>query len=55
MEEPVERVYIKYEPKNNLPTNESILPNKRYKEVKELASGACFTNDANQNLNFSQK
>ena len=26
---PVERVYIKYDPKNNLPTHESTLPNQR--------------------------
>ena len=29
--EPVKRVYIKYDPKNNLPTHEDILPNQREK------------------------
>ena len=29
--EPVERVYVKYDPKNNLPTNEATLPNQREK------------------------
>ena len=27
--ESIERVYVKYDPKNNLPTNESIIPNHR--------------------------
>ena len=27
--EPVERVYVKYDPKNNLPTHEATLPNQR--------------------------
>ena len=45
--EPVERVYINYDPKNNLPTHEVILPNHKEKEVKALASAVCVTNDAN--------
>ena len=31
---PVERVYVKYDPNNKLPTHEANLPNKREKEVK---------------------
>ena len=27
--EPVERVYVKYDPKNNLSTHEATIPNKR--------------------------
>ena len=53
--EPVERVYVKYEPKNNLPTYEATLPNQREKEVKALASTVCVTNEANQNITLSQK
>ena len=41
---PVERVYVKYDPKNNLKTHEAILPNQIYKEVKALASAVCVTN-----------
>ena len=44
--EPVERVYVKYDPKNNLPNHEAILPNQRYKEVKALASSVCVINKA---------
>ena len=53
--EPIERVYVKYEPKNNLPTDEATLPNQREKEVKALKSDVCVTNEANQNLTPSQK
>ena len=53
--EPVERVYIKYYPKNNLSTHEDIIPNQREKEVKALTISVCVTNDANQNLNPSHK
>ena len=53
--EPVEKVYVKYNPKNNLPTNEATLPNQIEKEVKALASAICVTNKANQNLTSSQK
>ena len=53
--EPVERVYVKYEPKNNLPTHESTLPNQRNKEDKALTNTVCVTNEANQNLTPSQK
>ena len=35
---PVERVYVKYDPKNNLTTHEAILYNQREKEVNVLAS-----------------
>ena len=47
---PVERVYVKYDPKNNLPTHEATLPNQREKEAKELKNAVCVTNEANQNL-----
>ena len=47
--EPVDKVYVKYEPNNNLPTNEATLPNQIDKEVKALASYFCVTNEANQN------
>ena len=53
--EPVERVYVNYEPKKNLPTHKATLPNQIEKEVKELTSAVCFTNKANQNLTPSQK
>ena len=53
--EPVERVYIKYDPKNNLTTHKATLPNQRDKEVKALTSAVCVTNEANQNLTPSQK
>ena len=32
--EPVERAYVKYDPKNNLPAHEATLPNQRDKEAK---------------------
>ena len=32
--EPVESVYVKYDPKNNLPTHKATLPNQIEKEVK---------------------
>ena len=53
--EPVERVYVKYYPKNNLPTHKATLPNHREKEVKAFTSAVCVTNKANQNLTPSQK
>ena len=34
--EPVDRVYVKYDPKNNLPTHEANIPNQIEKEVKAL-------------------
>ena len=43
-DEPVERVYAKYDPKNNLPTHEDNLPNHREKEAKALKSAVCVTN-----------
>ena len=48
--ETVERVYVKYDQKNNLPTHNATLPNQREKEVKALKSAVCVTNEANQNL-----
>ena len=53
--EPVERVYVKYDPNNNLPTHEASLPNQRDKEAKALTNAVCVTNEANQNLTPSQK
>ena len=53
--EPVERVYVKYDPKNNPPTHEATLPNQREKEAKALTNAVCVTNEANQNLTPSQK
>ena len=53
--EPVERVYVKYDPKNNLPTNKTNLPNQREKEFKALTNAVCVNNMANQNLTPSQK
>ena len=53
--EPVEMVYVKYDPKNKLPTHKATLPNHREKEVKALTSTICVTNEANQNLTPSQK
>ena len=53
--EPVERVYVKYDPNNNLPTHEYTLPNQREKEAKALKNSVCVTNKANQNLTPSKK
>ena len=53
--EPVERVYVNYDPNNNLPTHEATLPNHIYKEVKSLSSDVCVTNEDNQNLTPSHK
>ena len=36
--EPVERVYIKYDPDNNLPTHEATLSNQREKEANALTN-----------------
>ena len=51
----MERVYVKYEPKNNLPTHEDTLPNHREKEAKALTNAVCVTNEANQNFTLSVK
>ena len=48
--EPVKKVYIKYDPKNNFPTREATLPNKRDKEFKALESYVSVSNEANQSL-----
>ena len=53
--EPVDRVYVKYYPKNNLPTNKTTVPSQREKDVKEMESAICITNEANQKLNPSQQ
>ena len=52
--EPVERVYIKYDPSNNLTTHEAILPDQRDKDIKALASTVYVTNKGSHNLNPSQ-
>ena len=52
---PVERVYVKHDPKNNLPTHEATLPNNIEKEFKVLTSAVFVTSEANQNLTSSQK
>ena len=51
----MEKVYIKYDPKNNLPNREAIIPNHRDKEFKVLASALCVTNQYNQKLTTSHK
>ena len=45
--DPIQRVYVKYDPKKNLPDHKSTLPNQRDKEVKALTSAVCVTNEAN--------
>ena len=52
---PVERVYVKYDPNNNLPTHKATLPNQIEKEFKLFVNSICVTNEANQNLNHSHK
>ena len=52
---PVGRVYVKYDPKKNLPTHKDTLPTQRDKEVKVLTSDVCVTKKANQNLTPSYK
>ena len=54
-DEPVERVSVKYDPKNNLPTDEANLHNHMEKKAKVLTNSVCVTNEANQNLTSSQK
>ena len=51
----MERDYIKYDPKKNLPTHEHIIPNQRYKDIKALESAVYVTNETTQNLTPSQK
>ena len=53
--EPIERVYVKYDPKSNLPTHEAIIPNQIEKEVTSSASAVCVTDKANRNLTPSNK
>ena len=43
-DEHVERVYVKYDPNNNLPNHEATIPNQREKEFKVLASDVHVTN-----------
>ena len=51
----MDRVYIKYDPKKNLRTNEYIISNQREKEVKALACAVYGTNKAKNILNTSHK
>ena len=51
----MERVYIKYDPKKNLPTHEAIITHQIDNQLKKLASTECVTNEANHNLTPSQK
>ena len=51
----MERVCIKYDPKNNLPTHDDILPNQTEKEARALEITVCVTNEDNHNLTTSQK
>ena len=53
--EPLERVYINYEPKKNLPNNEDIMHKQREKDINSFASSVCVTTKANHNLTPSQK
>ena len=46
----MEKFYIKYDPNNNLPTPEDIIPNQIEKEFKALESAVCVTNEDNHNL-----
>ena len=52
---PVKRFYVKYGPKNNLPTHKATIPNQIEKEVKALTSDVCVTNEDNQKLTPSPK
>ena len=52
--EPVERVYIKYDPSNNLTTHKAIITDQRDKDIKALASTVYVTNKGSHNLNPSQ-
>ena len=51
----MERVYVKYEPNNNLPTHKSNLHIEIEKEFKALTSAVCVTNEDNQKFTSSQK
>ena len=42
--DPVERVYVKYDPNNNLPTHEATLPNQIENEAKTLTNSVFVTN-----------
>ena len=53
--EPVERAYVKYDLKNNLPTHEATIPIQRENEVKVFSSALCVTNKANEQLTTFQK
>ena len=51
----VDKIYVKYNSKKNLPTHEATPPNHRQKEFKALASAVCAKKNANQNLTPSHK
>ena len=44
---PVERVYVKYDSNNNLPTHEATLPNQRENVAMALKNDVCVTNEDN--------
>ena len=48
--EPVERVYVEYNPKKNLTTHAYICPNQRDKEVKVLEIDIYVTYEVNELL-----
>ena len=52
--EPVERVYIKYDPSNNLTTHKAIITDQRDKDIKALARTVYVTNEDSHNLTTSQ-
>ena len=41
--EPVKRVYVNYDPNNNLPDHEANLPNQRENEAKALTNAVCVS------------
>ena len=51
----MERIYIKYEPNNNLPTHKIFSLTRDIRRAKKLESAVCVTNKSNHNLNLSQK
>ena len=52
---PLERVNIKYDPKNNFPTHDVIIPNQRENKDITFKTTVCVTKESNQNLTSSQK
>ena len=54
-DEHMERVYIKYQPNEKLPTYEALLSNQIQKDIKALARTVYVNNNAKQNLTTSHK